>query len=235
MVPEEFSRTAMMLGEETMQRLATARVAVVGIGGVGSYTAEALARTGIGRLLLIDSDTVSRSNLNRQIHATQQTIGQYKTQVMAERIRSINPQVQVRTKEVFCLPENITEVLEEPLDYVVDAVDTVSAKLAIIQFCTQRGIPVISAMGAGNKLDPTRFMVADIYSTSVCPLCRVMRHELRKRGIGALKVVYSQEPPRTPLPSPDDEKRQTPGSISFVPSVAGLILGGEVIRDLSGL
>lgn len=237
-VPEQFARTAMLIGAQGVQRLAGARVAVFGIGGVGSYTVEALARSGVGRLLLVDNDTIAASNINRQLHATLQTVGQYKTQVMAQRVHAIHPQAAVQTREEFCLPENVAALLGgEEWDYMVDAVDTISAKLALAGEAQARGVPIISAMGAGNKLDPTCFEVADIFATSVCPLCRVMRRELARRGIPRLKVVYSKEPPRTPLPPPAGEeqppvRRQTPGSIAFVPAVAGLLLAGEVVRDL---
>lgn len=236
MLPEIFSRTGLLIGEAAVNRLGRARVAVFGVGGVGSFTVEALARAGVGRLLLVDDDVVAASNINRQLHATHETLGQYKTTLMADRVRAINPAAAVETREAFCLPENVADLLPGSFDYIVDAVDTVSAKLALVEEAAARGVPVISAMGAGNKLDPTRFEVADLFDTSVCPLCRVMRRELKKRGVPRLKVVYSREEPRTPLPDPSPtgahQKRRTPGSISFVPSVAGLILAGEVVRDL---
>ena len=242
MVPEEFSRTALLIGEQGVQRLRTARVAVFGIGGVGSFTVEALARAGIGSLLLVDDDVVTPSNINRQLPATTRTVGKPKTALMADRVQKINPAATVEALNAFCLPDNVSELLAGPFDYIVDAVDTVSAKLALAEEAFRRGIPIVSAMGAGNKMDPTRFRVADIGETSVCPLCRVMRRELKKRGIPRLKVVFSTEPPIAPqedLPeAPGDAagahrpKRQAPGSISFVPSVAGLILAGEVVRDL---
>lgn len=240
MIPESFERTARLIGEEAVTRLSEARVGVFGIGGVGSYAAEALARGGVGRLLLVDADVVERSNLNRQLHATEQTIGQPKAALMAERIRAINPEATVETRQMFCLPENLPDALRGEFDYLVDAVDTVSAKLFLAEWADGNGVPLISAMGAGNKMDPTRFRVADVFGTSVCPLCRVMRRELKKRGVPSLKVVYSDEPPLTPEvgePSgpPEEGSRKTPpGSISFVPSVAGLIAAGEVIRDLIG-
>lgn len=238
MIPEEFSRTGLLIGEDGVARLQTARVAVFGIGGVGSFVVEALVRSGVGQLLLVDDDVVSLSNLNRQLHATHETLGQSKTALMAQRARSINPAIEVETLDAFCLPENVVQLLPGRFDYIVDAIDTVSAKLALAEEAFHRGVPIISAMGAGNKLDPTGFRVADIGETSVCPLCRVMRRELKKRGVPRLKVVYSQEPPLTPLPSLASEtptahpKRNTPGSIAFVPSVAGLILAGQVVRDL---
>ena len=214
---EQFTRTALLLGEEGIHKLNRSCVAIFGIGGVGGYTVEALARSGVGHFLLVDNDKVALSNLNRQIIATLDTVGRYKTQVMKERILSINPEAEVETRECFFLPENAEEFV-------------VRAKKA--------GVPVISSMGAGNKLDPTRFEVADIYQTSVCPLARVMRRELKNRGVKELKVVYSREEPCTPAKSPLEEdkasvRRSIPGSTAFVPSVAGLIAAGEVIKDLT--
>ena len=238
---ERFIRTQMLLGEEALQRLEHARVAVFGLGGVGGYVVEALARSGIGALDFIDHDRVSRSNINRQILADETTIGQLKTEVARERVARINPQVQVQTYPVFYLPETAEQFDFRGYDYVVDAIDTVTAKIGLILQAREAGVPVISAMGAGNKLDPTAFRVADIYQTFGCPLAKVMRQELRKRGVERLKVVFSPEPPLTPLPLTESEepglsrKRQTPGSVAFVPSVAGLILAGEVIRDLAGI
>lgn len=229
---EQFSRTALLIGKESVERLNKARVAVFGIGGVGSYAVEALARSGVGGFLLVDNDVVDITNINRQIHATMDTVGRYKTELMRERVLSINPDADVETKEAFCLPENVNELLDGDFDYIIDAVDTVSAKLAIVGCAGSLGIPVISAMGAGNKLDPTRFEVADIYSTETCPLCRVMRAELKKRGVPALKVVYSKEPPRKVETIAAGNRRAVPGSIAFVPSVAGLVLAGEVVREL---
>lgn len=244
---EQFCRTEMLLGKAAMEKLAKSRVAVFGVGGVGGYAVEALARSGVGALDLIDNDTVCESNLNRQIIATYDTVGRYKTEAAAERIASINPNAAVRTYNLFVLPENADTFDFSAYDYVIDAVDTVSAKLVLAEKAYAAGVPIIAAMGAGNKLDPTAFEVADIYATSVCPLARVMRTELRKRGIPALKVVYSKEVPRKPLPlagnAGDEEnaagkdggaspRRSTPGSLAFVPSVAGLILAGEVIKDL---
>lgn len=237
---ERFIRTQMLLGEEALQRLEHARVAVFGLGGVGGYVVEALARSGIGALDFIDHDRVSRSNINRQILADETTIGQLKTEVARERAARINPQVRVQTYPVFYLPETAEQFDFRRYDYVVDAIDTVTAKISLILQAREAGVPVISAMGAGNKLDPTAFRVADIYQTFGCPLAKVMRQELRKRGVERLKVVFSPEPPLTPLPLTENEepggshKRQTPGSVAFVPSVAGLILAGEVIRDLAG-
>lgn len=235
---EQFTRTALLLGEEGIHKLNRSRVAVFGIGGVGGYTVEALARSGVGHFLLVDNDKVALSNLNRQIIATLDTVGKYKTRVMKERILSINPEAEVETRECFFLPENAEEFDFSSFDYVVDAVDTVAAKLELVVRAQKAGVPVISSMGAGNKLDPTRFEVADIYQTSVCPLARVMRRELKARGVKGLKVVYSREEPRTPVKSPLEEdkasaRRSIPGSIAFVPSVAGLIAAGEVIKDLT--
>jgi len=234
------SRVELLLGRANLARLAQSRVAVIGLGGVGSHAAEALARCGVGALLLVDSDRVAISNLNRQLLATTQTVGQSKTQAMAERIALVAPQVKVEVKEMFVLPENVSELLEPAPDYVIDAVDTVSAKLALVEECARRNIPLISCMGAGNKLDPTRFRVSDLYETRVCPLCKVMRRELRKRGVASLKVVWSDEEPRPVHPdaclteAPRQGKRSVPGSVSFVPPVAGLIAAGEVLRDLIG-
>lgn len=240
----EFSRTELLLGKEGMERLYSARVAIFGIGGVGGHCVEALARSGIGEFDLIDNDDVSLTNLNRQLVATCDTIGRSKVEVMKERILSINPNAVVHLHQRFFLPENADEFKFEKYDYVVDAVDTVSAKIELILKSQAAGTPVISSMGAGNKLDPTAFEVADIYKTSVCPLARVMRRELKKRGVKNLKVVYSKEEALTPKFYDEDgnlieaEKKGTagrcaPGSIAFVPSVAGLILAGEVIKDIA--
>jgi len=226
-----WERTEMLLGSEGVARLAKASVAVFGIGGVGGFTAEALARAGVGHLLLVDADVVAESNINRQIVADHTTVGRFKTEVMKERILRINPDAEVETRNIFYLPEDHGGIEFEGFDYVVDAVDTVSAKLEIIVQAKAAGVPVISCMGAGNKLDPAKFRVSDIYETSVCPLAKVMRRELRKRGIDACRVVWSTEEARTPFGEPT----RTPGSVSFVPSVAGLIAAGEVIRTLAGV
>ncbi len=248
----QFSRTELLLGKTAMEVLSQSRVAVFGIGGVGGYVCEALVRSGVGAFDLIDDDKVCLTNLNRQIIATQKTVGQYKTDVMKARMLEINPSVDVRTHKCFFLPENADDFPFEEYDYIVDAVDTVTAKLELIMRAKKQNIPIISAMGAGNKLDATRFRVADIYETRVCPLARVMRRELKKRGIDKLKVVYSDEQPIRPA---DDmtiscrtncicppgaehkctERRDIPGSTAFVPAVAGLIIAGEVIKDLCGL
>lgn len=235
---EELSRTALIYGDEATERLSKMHVAVFGIGGVGGYVAEALARSGVGTLSLIDSDKVSLSNINRQIIATQKTVGRYKTEVMAERIREINPRIAVNTFNVFFLPETAHLFDFAKYDYIVDAVDTVTAKTELILSAEKSGTPIISAMGAGNKRDASAFEVADIYETSVCPLARVMRHELKKRGIKSLKVVYSKEQPISPKENPTTEKsakvRPVPGSTAFCPSVVGLIAASEVVNDLIG-
>jgi len=233
---DQFSRTELLLGKEGMEKLRNSRVAVFGIGGVGGHAAEALARSGIGALDLIDSDVVSVTNINRQIIATLDKVGRYKVDVMKERIAVINPEAQVTAYRKFFLPENSDEFDFTQYDYVVDAVDTVSAKIELVMKAQTAGVPVICSMGAGNKLDPAAFEAADIYETSVCPLARVMRTELRKRGVKKLKVVYSKEPPITPLPSEEKcGKRTVPGSTAFVPSAAGLIIAGEVVKDLCGI
>ncbi|MBP0971737.1 MAG: tRNA threonylcarbamoyladenosine dehydratase [Oscillospiraceae bacterium] len=233
---EQFSRTEQMLGADAMARLRGSRVAVFGIGGVGGYAVEALARTGIGTLDLIDSDTVCESNLNRQIIALHSTLGQNKVDAAAARIRDICPETTVNRHCCFFLPETAEQFDFSQYDYVIDAIDTVKGKLEIILRAKAAGVPVISCMGAGNKLDPTALRVADIYKTKVCPLARVMRYELRKRGVDALKVVYSEEPPAVGAPPEGNTgRRSTPGSVMFVPAAAGLILAGEVIRDLAGI
>ncbi|MBR6400154.1 MAG: tRNA threonylcarbamoyladenosine dehydratase [Firmicutes bacterium] len=231
---EQFSRTQLLYGSDAMEKLKNARVAVFGVGGVGGYTVEALARSGIGALDLTDSDVVCESNINRQIIALHSTVGQYKVDVAKARILDINPNCTVNTYKTFYLPETADMYDFTQYDYVVDAIDTVTGKIGLIMQADRAGVPIISAMGAGNKLDPSRFEVADIYKTSVCPLAKVMRRELRARGIKSLKVVYSKEEPLTPLPCAETAqgRRQTPGSTAFTPSVAGLIIAGEVINDL---
>lgn len=224
-MPERFARTEALIGTEASELLKKARVAVFGVGGVGGYTVEALARSGVGTFDLIDNDTVCESNVNRQIIAMDSTIGRYKTDVMKERILDINPEAVVHVHKCFFLPETAGQFDFHSYSYVVDAVDTVTAKLEIIVRAKESGVPVISAMGAGNKLDATRFTVTDIYRTKVCPLAKVMRRELKKRGVKELKVVYSEEEPVI--------VSRTPASIAFVPSVAGLIMAGEVIKDLA--
>ena len=224
----QFSRTEMLLGEGATKKLIDSRVAVFGIGGVGGYAVEALARSGVGTLDLIDNDKVSLSNINRQIIATHSTIGEYKVDVAKARIADINPNANVNTYKTFYMPDCAHEFDFSKYDYIIDAIDTVTAKIDLAVRATDLSIPIISSMGAGNKLDPTAFEVADIYKTSVCPLAKVMRYELRKRGVKKLKVVYSKEPPV----SPAKDGVRVPASCSFVPSVVGLIIAGEVIRDL---
>ena len=233
---EEFSRTEILLGEEAMRRLFRARVAVFGVGGVGGYVVEALARCGIGQLDLCDSDTISVSNINRQILATHSTLGQRKVDVAKRRIEDINPGCVVRTYPFFYLPDTADAFDFTQYDYIVDAIDTVTGKLALVERAHEAGTPIICSMGTGNKLNPAGFQVADISKTSFCPLARIMRKELRKRGIDHVKVVYSQEEALTPAVDAQElartGKRQIPGSTAFVPGAAGLILAGEVIRDL---
>ena len=229
---ETLSRTQALIGEDAIEKLKNARVAVFGVGGVGGHTVEALARCGVGLFDLVDADKVALSNINRQIIALHSTVGRYKTEVMKDRILDINPSAIVNTYNLFYLPETENEFDFSAYDYIVDAVDTVSAKLSIVEKCTQAGVPVISAMGAGNKLDPTAFEVTDIYKTSVCPLAKVMRRELKKRGIEKLKVVYSKEERQSFGVTDGESGKLSPASISFVPSVAGLIVASEVIKDL---
>lgn len=245
----QFSRTELLLGKEAMQRLEGARVAVFGIGGVGGYVCEALARSGVGALDLVDDDKVCLTNLNRQIIATRKTVGRYKTEVMKERILDINPKAKVEIHNCFFLPKNADEFPFEEYDYIVDAVDTVTAKISLVMKAKECNVPIISSMGAGNKLDASQFKVADIYKTKVCPLAKVMRRELKKRGVKKLKVVYSEEQPTRPKEDMSiscrtncicppgashkcTERRDIPGSVAFVPAVAGLIIAGEVVKDL---
>ena len=244
----QFSRTQLLLGAEAMEKLKGAHVAVFGIGGVGGYVCEALVRSGVGAFDLVDDDKVCLTNLNRQIIATRKTIGKYKVEVMRDRILEINPDCDVRVHQCFYLPETADQFDFTQYDYVVDAIDTVTGKIALIENAKKAGTQIISSMGAGNKVDPTAFEVADIYKTSVCPLARVMRYELKRRGIKKLKVVYSKEKPIPPIADEDPNgengclskadkvpgKRQVPGSTAFVPSVAGLIIAGEVIKDIIG-
>lgn len=236
----QFSRTELLIGSQALQKLHAAHVAVFGIGGVGGYAVEALARSGVGRLTLVDNDTVALTNLNRQIIATHATIGQPKVTAMAERLRSINPHIEVHPCQCFFLPENQEQFDFSQYDYVVDAVDTVAAKIAIVMAAKAAGVPVISSMGAGNKMNPALFQVADIYKTSVDPLARVMRQAMKKRGVKKLKVVYSTELPLQPI-EPDGEcgaeapqRRALPGSTAFTPTAAGLIIASEVVKDLIG-
>ena len=230
---EQHIRTQMMLGEEGTERLFAAKVAVFGVGGVGGYAVEALARAGVGEIHLIDSDRVSVSNINRQIIATHNTVGQYKTETMRDRILTINPEAKVFCYNIFFDESTKCELNFSNFDYVIDAIDSLGAKIELIATATEAGIPIISAMGAGNKLDPTQFEVSDISKTTVCPLARAVRIGLRKRGINHLKVVYSKELPVNPPEVSDGIKRRVPGSISFVPSAMGLILAGEVIKDIA--
>lgn len=233
---EEFSRTGLLLGAEAMEKLHNSRVAVFGVGGVGGYAVEALARCGVGRLDLIDNDTVSLSNINRQIIALHSTVGRYKVDVAKERVLDINPDCEVRVYKTFFLPETEDEFDFTQFDYVIDAIDTVTGKLALVMKANAANTRIISSMGAGNKLDPTKFEAADISKTAVCPLARIMRKELKKRGIEHLKVVYSKEQAMTPLESiASPSGKIIPGSLAFVPSVAGLIIAGEVIKDITGV
>ena len=248
MTQHSLSRTELLIGKEALEKLKNSKVVVFGIGGVGSYTVEALARCGTGKLVLIDDDTICLTNINRQIHASFKTISKSKVETMKARVLEINPKCEVITFETFVTEENIGEIIDLDTDYVVDAIDTVSSKIALVLWCQEKNIRIISCMGTGNKLDPTQFKIGDIYKTKVCPLCRVMRHELKKRNVESLKVLYSEEVPCTPK---IDEvitckqgcvctggtkkcaiKRQIPGSISFVPPVAGMIIGGEVIKEI---
>ena len=230
----QFIRTEMLIGEEGLKKLLSSHVCEFGVGGVGGYVVEALARSGVGKLDLVDADTVCESNINRQIIATHKTLGMYKVDAEKERILEINPGCEVNVYRMFYLPENAADIDLSVYDYVIDAVDTVTAKIEIIKRAKEAGTPVISSMGAANKLDPTAFEVADIYKTQVCPLAKVMRRELKKRGIESLKVVYSREEAIKPLKLEEEQtgRRVTPASIAFVPSVAGLIVAGEVIKDL---
>ena len=246
----QFSRTELLLGKEAMEKLKNAKVAVFGIGGVGGYVCEALVRSGVGAFDLIDDDKVCLTNLNRQIIATRKTVGKYKTDVMKDRILEINPDARVEVHKCFFLPENADEFPFEEYDYIVDAVDTVTAKISLVMKAQEMNVPIISSMGAGNMLDASQFRVADIYKTKVCPLAKVMRHELKKRGVKKLKVVYSEEQPTRPVEDMAiscrtncicppgaahkcTERRDIPGSVAFVPSVAGLIIAGEVVKDLA--
>ena len=248
MLQHSLSRTELLIGKDALDKLANSKVMVFGVGGVGSFTVEALARAGVGNLILVDDDTVCLTNLNRQIHATYKTISKNKVEVMKERGLSVNRNCNVETIQVFVTPDNLEEIIPDDVDYVVDAIDTVSAKIALAVYCEQKGIKLMSSMGTGNKLNPAEFKVADIYNTKVCPLAKVMRYELRKRGVKKLKVVYSEEMPRKPKvedvvtcktgcvctggTKKCSAKRQIPGSVSFVPPVAGMIIASEVVKDL---
>lgn len=249
MSQHSLTRTELLVGSEGIDKLKNAKVVVFGVGGVGSFAVEALTRAGVGNLILVDDDTVCITNLNRQIHATEATVDRVKVEVMKERVLSINSKCNVITKQIFVTPENIKDIIPDDADYVVDAIDTITAKLALVEYCNDKNIKIMCSMGTGNKMDPTKFEVVDVYDTKVCPLAKVMRYELRKRGVKKLKVVYSPEMPSKPDKGPatvakveevNNEtvekrikpKRQTPGSISFVPPVAGMIIGGEVIKDI---
>lgn len=248
MAQHSLSRTELLIGKEALDKLKKSKVMIFGIGGVGSFTVEALVRAGVSNLVLVDDDTVCLTNLNRQIHATYETISKNKVDVMKDRILSINKNCIVETKQIFVKPEDLKNIIPDDVDYVVDAIDTVSSKIALAVYCENKGINLISSMGTGNKLNPAEFRVSDIYKTKVCPLAKVMRYELKKRGVKKLKVVYSEEMPRKP--KIDDvvtcktgcvctggtkkctSKRQIPGSVSFVPPVAGMIIASEVVKDL---
>ena len=231
-----FQRTTMLLGEEAMQRLQNSHVIVFGLGGVGSYTAEALCRSGVGALTLVDNDTVSLSNRNRQLYALSSTVGRLKTEVARDRLADINPDCRVTIRSAFYLPENAEEFFTQRYDYIADAIDTVSAKLDLAERAARSGTPIISCMGTGNKLDPSRLRISDIYQTSVCPLCRVMRAELRKRGVRRLNVVWSDEVPLKPQTvCAEGGKRAVPGSTAFVPPAAGMLMAGRIILDLAGV
>lgn len=242
---ERLIRTEMLIGKEGIDKLKKAKVAIYGVGGVGTYVAEGLVRAGIGKFLLVDDDTICESNLNRQLHATVDTIGKSKVETMKERMKSINPEVEIDTIQSFVLYDNIDKVVPIDLTYMVDSLDTVTAKIALVLKSKELKIPLISAMGTGNKFEPTMLKVSDLFKTNVCPLCKVMRKELKARGVNNLKVVYSEEQPTKPLFQPDDganeedmpnlhKKRATPGSMSFVPSVAGMIIASEVVKDILG-
>ena len=245
----QFSRTELLIGKEGIKKLQKAKVAIFGIGGVGSFVVEGLVRAGVGNFVLVDDDKICLTNLNRQIIATRKTIGKYKVDVMKERILEINPNANVETYQEFYMPNSENKILDKTIDYVVDSIDTVTAKIELVMNCNELGIPIISSMGTGNKLDPSRFEITDIYKTSICPLAKVMRKELRKREIKKLKVIYSKEEPIKPNENCENscknncicppgtkrkcaERNQVPGSISFVPSVAGLMIAGEVIKDI---
>ena len=235
----EFSRTEMLIGNAGLEALKGSHVAVFGVGGVGSHAIEALARSGVGQLTLVDNDTVSLTNRNRQSIALHSTVGQYKTQVMKQKLTDINPDCRVSTFETFVLPDNMDALFDQigPVDYILDAIDTVTAKLALVVFARDHKIPIIASMGTGNKLHPELFAISDIYETSVCPLCKVMRKELKARQVKSLTVCWSPEQPLTPAPTEEDTgaRRATPGSVAFVPPVAGLLIAGRIVRDLCGL
>ena len=230
----QFSRTEMLIGKKAINKLANSKVAIFGIGGVGSYIAEALARCGVGNFILVDNDKVTITNINRQIIATTKTIGQYKVDLMKQRILDINPEAKVETYKTFYMPECEEKILDDSVNYVIDAIDTVTAKIFLIEEATRLNIPIISSMGTGNKLDPSKFEITDIYKTSVCPLAKVMRKELRQRNIKKLNVLYSKEEPIKPEKNTEEQtsKKHVPGSIAFSPSVAGLMIASKVVKDL---
>lgn len=230
----QFSRTEMLIGKNAINKLANSKVAIFGIGGVGSYIAEALARCGVGNFILVDNDKVTITNINRQIIATTKTIGQYKVDLMKQRILDINPEAKVETYKTFYMPECEEKILDDSVSYVIDAIDTVTAKIFLIEEATRLNIPIISSMGTGNKLDPSKFEITDIYKTSVCPLAKVMRKELRQRNIKKLNVLYSKEEPIKPEGNTEEQtsKKHVPGSIAFSPSVAGLMIASKVVKDL---
>jgi tRNA A37 threonylcarbamoyladenosine dehydratase len=245
----EFSRTELLIGAAALEKLGQSKVAIFGIGGVGTYVVEGLVRSGVGKFVLVDDDCICLTNINRQLHATRKTVGKPKVEVMRDRILEINPQAEVMIFQEFYMPDTAAELISDDYNYIVDAIDTVTGKLDLIMRAKERNIPVISCMGAGNKLDPTKFEVADIFNTSVCPLAKVMRQELRKRGVTSLKVIYSKEQPIKPIETEQSScsqgcicpagttrkctiRHQIPGSIAFVPSVAGLIIAGEVVKDI---
>lgn len=245
MLNEQLVRTQLLIGEEGIEKLQNSKVIIFGVGGVGSFATEALTRTGIGTIIIVDNDTVDISNLNRQIHATRETVDKVKVEVMRDRMLLINPECNVITKQVFLTADNMSDVIPSDIDYVIDAIDSVTSKLALAEYCYKNDIKIIASMGTGNKLDPSQFKVADIHKTNVCPLARVMRNELKKRRVKKLKVVYSEELPIKPQSPQVDapkkvegeditrlSKRQSPGSMSFVPGVAGMILASQVVRDL---
>lgn len=238
MAQHSLSRTELVIGKDGLDKLRNSKVVVFGVGGVGGFVIEALTRAGVGTLIIVDNDTVSLTNLNRQIIATYDTIDKYKVDIMEERIHSISKECNVITYKTFVLEDNIADIVPDDCDYVVDAIDTVTAKIALAVYCENKNIPLISSMGTGNKFDPTAFKIADVYDTKVCPLAKVMRYELKKRGVKKLKVVYSEEKPTKPTGeglSEPTSKRQVPGSISFVPPVAGMIAASAVVRDLVGI
>ena len=236
-----FLRTEFLLGKEGMEKLYKSKVQIFGVGGVGGYVVEALARSGVGHIIIVDKDVVDITNVNRQIPALQTTVGQAKVDVLAERVKQINPEIIIETYHEYANKDNMDEILQKDVDYVVDAIDNITSKILLIEKCKEYNIPIMSSMGAGNKLNPTKLEVADIFKTSICPMAKVMRHELKRRGVKKLKVVYSKEKPITPqYPEAiqkelEGQRKKTPGSTAFTPAVAGLIIASEVVKDLSGI